>query len=57
MMADCGAPFKWKKQRGGLVTEWVGICIDYRHYKLGLSEEEIRMGSQVDPGPARTGHQ
>ena len=37
-MAAVGTPFKWKKQRGGLVTEWVGFNTDYRTYSMGLTE-------------------
>ena len=39
VMAAVGAPFKWKKQRGGLVSDWVGFTTDYRVYALGLSEK------------------
>lgn len=39
VMAAMGAPFKWKKQRGGLVTEWVGICTNYETYSMGLSDK------------------
>jgi hypothetical protein len=28
-LAVLGAPFKWKKQRGGLCTEWIGLTTDY----------------------------
>ena len=38
LMAALGAPFKWKKQRGGLSSEWVGIFVDYRDYSMGLSQ-------------------
>ena len=38
VLASLGAPFEWKKQRGGLCTEWVGITTDYATYSLGLSE-------------------
>ena len=38
VMAAVGAPFKWKKQRGGLVSDWVGFTTDYKVYALGLSE-------------------
>ena len=38
-MAALGSPFKWKKQRGGLATEWVGITADYPSYSVGLSEK------------------
>lgn len=39
VMAAVGAPFKWKKQRGGWVTEWVGITTDYKKLSMGLSEK------------------
>ena len=38
LLAAFGSPFKWKKQRGGLVTEWIGLTTDYGSYSLGLSE-------------------
>ena len=38
-MAAVGTPFKWKKQRGGLIAEWVGLTTDYGKYMLGLSEK------------------
>lgn len=38
LMAALGAPFKWAKQRGGLVTEWIGLTTDYRSFSMGLSE-------------------
>ena len=37
-MAAFGAPFKWAKQRGGWITEWVGLCTDYKRFAMGLSE-------------------
>ena len=37
-MAAFGAPFKWAKQRGGLVTEWIGLTTDYSAYAMGLSQ-------------------
>ena len=37
VMAAVGAPFKWSKQRGGWITEWVGITTDYRTFSMGLS--------------------
>ena len=37
LMAALGAPFKWSKQRGGLVTEWIGLTTDYQTYSMGLS--------------------
>lgn len=42
LMASVGAPFKWGKQRGGWVTEWVGITTDYRSLKMGLSEKRAK---------------
>ena len=42
LMAALGAPFKWKKQRGGWVTEWVGLTTDYRTLSMGLSERRAR---------------
>ena len=44
VMAAMGAPFKWKKQRGGLVTEWVGICTNYETYSMGLSDKRAEWG-------------
>ena len=38
VMAAAGAPFKWQKQRGGWITEWVGLSTDYRRFAMGLSE-------------------
>ena len=37
VMAALGAPFKWAKQRGGLVTEWIGLTTDYQSFSMGLS--------------------
>ena len=37
LLAALGSPFKWKKQRGGLSTEWIGLTTDYGRYALGLS--------------------
>ena len=34
-----GSPFKWSKQRGGLITEWIGLTTDYSRYAFGLSEK------------------
>ena len=39
LMAAMGAPFKWKKQRGGLMTEWVGICTNYEDFSMGISQK------------------
>lgn len=39
LMAALGAPFKWAKQRGGLVTEWVGLTTNYQTFSMGLSEK------------------
>ena len=39
VMAAMRAPFKWKKQRGGLQTEWIGLFTDYSRYAFGLSEK------------------
>lgn len=39
LMAALGAPFKWAKQRGGLVTEWIGLTTDYRTLSMGLSQK------------------
>eukprot|EP00435_Cladocopium_sp_Y103_P074484 s15_g49.t1 len=39
LLAALGSPFKWKKQRGGLATEWIGLTTDYGTYSLGLSEK------------------
>eukprot|EP00435_Cladocopium_sp_Y103_P055789 s679_g18.t1 len=38
-LSALGAPFKWKKQRGGLCTEWVGLTTDYGAYAFGLSQK------------------
>lgn len=44
LMAALGAPFKWSKQRGGLVTEWIGLTTDYKTYVLhGPFAEESRL--------------
>eukprot|EP00438_Fugacium_kawagutii_P006907 Skav221031 [mRNA] locus=scaffold576:209066:211813:- [translate_table: standard] len=40
-LAVVGAPMKWKKQRGGMVVEWVGINTDYREYSLGLTQRRM----------------
>eukprot|EP00438_Fugacium_kawagutii_P031077 Skav204619 [mRNA] locus=scaffold1712:188018:190024:- [translate_table: standard] len=40
-LAMVGAPMKWKKQRGGMVVEWVGINTDYKEYSLGLTERRM----------------
>ena len=37
VMASLGAPFKWAKQRGGVVTEWIGLTTDYSAFSMGLS--------------------
>lgn len=37
-LAAVGSPFKWKKQRGGLCTEWVGLTTDYGAYALCVSQ-------------------
>ena len=37
VMASLGAPFKWAKQRGGIVTEWIGLTTDYSAFSMGLS--------------------
>ena len=38
ILTALGSPFKWSKQRGGQVTEWIGLTTDYGRYSLGLSE-------------------
>ncbi len=38
VLSALGAPFKWSKQRGGQITEWIGLTTDYGKYSLGLSE-------------------
>ena len=38
-LAALGSPFKWSKQRGGLVTEWIGLTTNYGSYAFGLSEK------------------
>eukprot|EP00438_Fugacium_kawagutii_P016063 Skav228711 [mRNA] locus=scaffold928:5979:6920:- [translate_table: standard] len=42
VMAAVGSPFKWGKQRGGWITEWVGITTDYKAFKMGLSERRSK---------------
>lgn len=42
VMSAVGAPFKWKKQRGGWITEWVGITTDYKKLSMGLSERRAQ---------------
>ena len=34
-----GAPFSWKKFRGGLALDYVGFWTDYAKFKVGLSEK------------------
>ena len=34
-----GTPFSWKKTRGGLEGEWIGLWIDYCRFEVGLSEK------------------
>ena len=46
IMAIFGAPFKWGKQRGGLVTEWVGITVNYPSYSMGLSKRRASWAIQ-----------
>ena len=54
VMAAMRAPFKWKKQRGGLQTEWIGLFTDYSRYAFGLSEKRadwlVRWMEGVMPG-------
>eukprot|EP00435_Cladocopium_sp_Y103_P048779 s1206_g14.t1 len=38
-LAALGSPFKWKKQRGGLCTEWIGLTTDYSSFSFGLPEK------------------
>jgi hypothetical protein len=33
-----GAPFSWKKCRGGLQVDWVGYWLDYSRFEIGISE-------------------
>jgi hypothetical protein len=33
-----GAPFAWRKCRGGIEIDWVGYWIDYGRFELGISE-------------------
>ena len=56
VMAVFGAPFKWKKQRGGLNTEWVGICTDYHSYSLGLSARKAAWVAEWIEGICRKGY-
>ncbi len=37
-----GAPFSWKKFRGGLELDYVGFWTDYGRFKLGLSEKRAK---------------
>jgi hypothetical protein len=39
IMLSLGAPFKWKKFRGGHSLDWVGFHIDNTIYSIGLSEK------------------
>ena len=33
-----GTPFKWRKIRGGIQTEWIGYWVDFARFELGISE-------------------
>ena len=33
-LAALGAPFKWAKQRGGLLTEWVGLRASHSVFQV-----------------------
>ena len=37
-----GAPFSWKKARGGLKSEWIGYFVDYARFEIGVSESRCR---------------
>eukprot|EP00435_Cladocopium_sp_Y103_P016869 s1943_g4.t1 len=41
-LAALGSPFKWKKHRGGLCTEWIGLTTDYANFSLGISEKRAQ---------------
>ena len=36
-----GVPLTWRKVRGGVEVEWVGLLLDVRHFRLGLSERRL----------------
>jgi hypothetical protein len=52
-----GAPFSWKKLRGGLQQDWIGFWIDYGSFSLGISESRcnwliVNIGEILDSGMA-----
>ena len=55
VLAAYGSPFKWKKQRGGLCTEWIGMVTDYADYKMGLSDRRAEWMCQWMDGIGRKG--
>lgn len=42
ILAALGAPFKWRKQRGGMCTEWIGLTTNYADYSFGLSDRRAK---------------
>ena len=36
-----GVPLTWKKVRGGIELEWVGLMVDVKEFRLGLSERRL----------------
>ena len=37
LLQALGAPWSWRKFRGGRSTEWVGFAVDFARYRLGIS--------------------
>ena len=37
-----GAPFSWRKCRGGLTLDWVGYWLDYSKFDIGISESRAK---------------
>ena len=36
-----GVPLTWKKVKGGLLVDWIGLRVDVRGYRLGLSDSRL----------------
>ena len=34
-----GAPFSWRKCRGGLALDWIGYWLDYERFAMGISDK------------------
>lgn len=49
LLAALGAPFKWKKQRGGMVTEWIGLTTEFWVVLPWALGEEICLAGGLDP--------